>query len=141
MTDQLADSAARLFTAHVNKGVLHQAGQGRFPQALWDAVVEAGFTAALLPEEAGGFGATVAEAMRVLQISAEHTAPIPLAETMLAGWLLASGARGCMDPGPGAQGRRADPGAKRRGLAPVRHRAPDTLGTRCRRDGRVDSRA
>ena len=89
MTDQLADSAARLFSIHVNKEVLHQAGQGRFPRALWDAVVEAGFTGALLPEEAGGFGATVAEAMRVLQISAEHTAPIPLAETMLAGWLLA----------------------------------------------------
>ncbi len=89
MSDQLADSATRFFASHVTKDVLRDASEGRFPRPLWDAVVEAGFTASLLPEAAGGFGATVAEAMRILQISAEHTAPIPLAETMLAGWLLA----------------------------------------------------
>ena len=89
MSDQLADSAQRLFSQHVDKSVLKAAEQGIFPRALWDAVTEAGFTAALLPEEAGGFGATVPEALRLLQIAAEHTAPIPLAETMLAGWLLA----------------------------------------------------
>ncbi len=89
MTDQLADSAERLFAAHCGKGVLKQAEGGVFPAALWNAVVEAGFAAALLPEDAGGFGATVAEAMQILQVSAVHCAPIPLAETMLAGWLLA----------------------------------------------------
>ena len=89
MSDQLADSAQRLFSQHVDKDVLKAAETGVFPQALWDAVVAAGFTAALLPEAAGGFGASVAEALRLLQIAAEHTAPIPLAETMLAGWLLA----------------------------------------------------
>ena len=89
MTDQLVDSAQRLFAQHVTADVLRDAKTGVFPQALWDAVVEAGFTAALLPEKAGGFGATVPEALRLLQVSAEHTAPIPLAETMLAGWLLA----------------------------------------------------
>ena len=90
MTDQLVESAQRLFAAHCGKEVLKRAGEGVFPAALWGAVVEAGFTAALLPEEAGGFGATTAEAMRILQTSAEHCAPIPLAETMLAGWLLAA---------------------------------------------------
>lgn len=89
MNDQLADSAQRLFSLHVDKTVLRAAEGGVFPQSLWDAVVEAGFTTALLPEAAGGFGATAAEALRILQIAAEHTAPIPLAETMLAGWLLA----------------------------------------------------
>ncbi len=89
MSDQLADSAQRLFSQYVDKDVLKAAEKGVFPQALWDAVVDAGFTAALLPEAAGGFGASVAEALRLLQIAAEHTAPIPLAETMLAGWLLA----------------------------------------------------
>ena len=89
MDDQLADSAERLFAAHCGPEVLKAADSGTFPQALWDAVTEAGFTASMLPEEAGGFGATIPEAMRLLQISAAHAAPIPLAETMLAGWLLA----------------------------------------------------
>ncbi|MGI4946240.1 MAG: acyl-CoA dehydrogenase family protein [Janthinobacterium lividum] len=89
MSDQLADSAERLFGGHIDKALLREAETGRFPQALWDEVTAAGFTAALLPEEAGGFGATVTEAMRILQISASFNAPLPLAETMLAGWLLA----------------------------------------------------
>ena len=89
MGDELADSAGRLFGAHVDKAVLRAAGEGRFPAALWTAVAEAGYTAALLPEAAGGFGATVAEALRLVRIAAEHAAPVPLGETMLAGWVLA----------------------------------------------------
>ncbi len=89
MSEQLEDSAERLFAEKTTREVWRSAEQGQFPQALWDAVTEAGFTAALLPEGAGGFGATVAEAMALLRISAAHAAPIPLAETMLAGWLLA----------------------------------------------------
>ena len=90
MTDQLADSAERLFGTHASKDVLRSAETGAWPRALWDAVEEAGFTAALLPEAAGGFGATAAEALSLLRVAAAHAAPVPLAETMLAGWLLAS---------------------------------------------------
>lgn len=89
MSDQLADSAERLFATNTGKAVIRSAEDGAFPHALWAAVTEAGFTAALLPEHAGGFGATAAEAMSLLRIAAAHAAPIPLAETMLAGWLLA----------------------------------------------------
>ncbi len=89
MTDQLADSAERLFTAGLTRDVRRDAEAGAFPVALWQSVEEAGFAAALLPEAAGGFGATVAEAMGLLRVAAAHAAPIPLAETMLAGWLLA----------------------------------------------------
>ncbi len=89
MSDQLADSAERLFAANTGKAVIRAAEDGTFPQALWDAVTQAGFTAALWPEHVGGYGATVAEAMALLRIAAAHAAPIPLAETMLAGWLLA----------------------------------------------------
>ena len=89
MSDLLADSAERLFAAHIQKATRRSAENGEFPHSLWHAVTEAGFTAALLPEEAGGFGATVPEAMGLLRIAAAHAAPIPLAETMLAGWLLA----------------------------------------------------
>jgi acyl-CoA dehydrogenase len=89
MSDQLADSAERLFAMNTGKAVTRAAEDGAFPHALWNAVTEAGFTAALLPEHAGGFGATAAEAMSLLRIAAAHAAPIPLAETMLAGWLLA----------------------------------------------------
>ena len=48
MNDPLTDSAARLFAQHTGKAVLQSAGRGEFPWTLWDAVAEAGFTAALL---------------------------------------------------------------------------------------------
>ena len=89
MSDHLTDSAERLFAAHSDKATLKAAEDGTWPQALWDAVEAAGFCAAMLPEDAGGFGATVQEAMGLLRVAAAHAAPIPLAETMLAGWLLA----------------------------------------------------
>jgi len=89
MSDPLQDSAERLFALHTGRDVQRAADAGAFPQALWDAVTEAGFTTALLPEAAGGFGAITAEAMALLRIASAHAAPVPLAETMLAGWLLA----------------------------------------------------
>ncbi|HET9019801.1 MAG TPA: acyl-CoA dehydrogenase family protein [Acetobacteraceae bacterium] len=85
MTDPLTDAAERLFAAETGRAVLHEAEAGRFPHALWRAVTEAGFPAALLPET----GATVPEALSLVRVAAAHAAPIPLAETMLAGWLLA----------------------------------------------------
>lgn len=89
MSDALTESAARLFAVHGGAEVLKAADAGIWPAALWAAVEEAGFGAALLPEAAGGFGGTVQEAMGLVRVAAGHAAPIPLAETMLAGWLLA----------------------------------------------------
>ncbi len=82
MSDLLTDAAERLFAGRA-------ATEQGFDPALWAAVAEAGFAAALLPEDAGGAGTTVAEAMALLRTAAAHAAPIPLAETMLAGRLLA----------------------------------------------------
>jgi acyl-CoA dehydrogenase len=89
MSEELNDSATRLFATHAAKEVLRAAEAGTWPAALWDAVTQAGYTSALLPEEAGGFGATPVEALGLLRVAAAHAAPIPLAETMLAAWLLA----------------------------------------------------
>src|SRR6185312_4972389 len=55
----------------------------------WRAIEEAGLHRALLPESAGGFGVPVVDALGLLRIAGTHAAPLPLAETMLAGWLLA----------------------------------------------------
>jgi acyl-CoA dehydrogenase len=107
--DLLLDSAERLFTTHATKEVVKAAGTGVWPRALWRAVEEAGFCAAMLPEEAGGFGASVTDAVDLVRVAAFHTAPIPLPETMLGGWLLAHAGL-VVPPGPltVAPVRRAD---------------------------------
>ncbi len=45
---------------------------------------------ALVPEAAGGFGVAVADALSLLKVAGAYAVPLPLAETMLASWLLAS---------------------------------------------------
>ena len=87
--DLLHEAAERLFAAQCGAEVLRHADEGQFPRALWDAVARAGYADALVPEAAGGPGLEPADALSLLVSAGRHAAPVPLAETMLAGWLLA----------------------------------------------------
>src|ERR1700739_1549674 len=87
--DLLRASAARVFRAHCEPSVLAAAGQGLGPARAWAALEEAGLPRALLPEAAGGFGVAVTDALSLLRVAAGVALPLPLAETMLASWLVA----------------------------------------------------
>lgn len=85
----LLDTAERIFGAHCDRRLLDEAEAGGWPDTLWTALADAGLTAALLPEAAGGAGLGMADALGLLRPLARWSAPVPLAETMLATWLLA----------------------------------------------------
>jgi acyl-CoA dehydrogenase len=97
--DLLREAAERLFEKHCGAEAMRRADGGEFPQALWRALAEAGYPAALVPESAGGPGLEVADALSLLVSAGRHALPAPLAETMLAGWLLQ--AAGIALPGAG----------------------------------------
>ncbi len=84
----IRDTAERLFTDHCQREVLAAAGSGQWPAALWDAVEESGLTLALVSEEGGGAALPPLAALSLIDTAAEYAAPIPLAETMIAAWLL-----------------------------------------------------
>jgi acyl-CoA dehydrogenase len=86
--DMLRATAERVFALHATAAALREAESGAWPQAAWDAVAEAGLAQALLPESAGGFGIAVPDALSLLRTAGGHALPLPLAETMLATWLL-----------------------------------------------------
>ncbi len=85
----LRDTASRLFQEQCDATVLRAAEQGTWPAAAWNEVAAAGLHLALVPEAAGGFGVAVSDALTLLRVAGEHALPLPLAETMLASWLLA----------------------------------------------------
>jgi hypothetical protein len=57
-----------------------------------------------VPETAGGFGVPMPDALSLLKVAGAHALPLPLAETMLASWLL-DGARLDIPAGPLTSGR------------------------------------
>ena len=84
----LRETATRLFAAELTLAERRAAAGGVWPARLWAAVDAAGLPAALLPEAAGGFGLSIAEGLLPLGIAGNFAVPLPLAETMLAGWIL-----------------------------------------------------
>jgi acyl-CoA dehydrogenase len=63
--------------------------EGSWQSDLWNTLAELGVTAIGVPEEAGGVGGTIADAVAVVRVAAEFAAAVPLAETLLASWILA----------------------------------------------------
>ena len=86
----IREAAERLFEKHCGAETMRRADGGEFPQALWRALTEAGYASALVPESAGGAGLEMSDALSLLISAGRHAVPAPLAETMLAGWLLSA---------------------------------------------------
>ncbi len=89
-TRMLLESMSRLFEDKCTKQIIDAAETGVFAQGLWDAVAETGLPLAALPESAGGADAEWSDLFAALRVAGRHAAPIPLAETMLAGWAAAT---------------------------------------------------
>ncbi|HEY3065943.1 MAG TPA: acyl-CoA dehydrogenase family protein [Methylomirabilota bacterium] len=85
----LGDTVTRLFGDLVTKELIESAEKGTWPEALWRALEEGGLTLPLLPEAQGGAGGTWQDAHVVVRAAGRHAAPVPLAETIVASWLLA----------------------------------------------------
>jgi len=85
----LHDTVTRLFAEALTPEHLAEAETGVWLGTLWDAVESNGLTSAHLDEASGGAGASWLEAFVVARACGRHAVPLPVVETMLAGWLLA----------------------------------------------------
>lgn len=86
----LTETAEKLFTGLATPEVVNASEQGVWATNLWQAVEAAGLPRAAVPEDLGGSGGVLGDAFAVVGVAAAHSAPIPLAETVLAGWALSS---------------------------------------------------
>lgn len=85
----IVETADRVCADLCSPALVNAAEDGSWPAELWDAMQSTGLALAWVPEEAGGAGATLADGFAVARASARHAAPVPVAETLCAGWLLA----------------------------------------------------
>ena len=85
----VADTATRIFTDLADPQTVNRANDERWKDSLWRALNESGLTLAWIPEKLGGADGSLADGFEVLRVAGRFAAPVPLAETLLAGWLLA----------------------------------------------------
>src|SRR5437764_15478317 len=89
MSDNIiVDTAARIFADLCEPQTVNAAEEGRWPEELWNALEESGLTLTWVPDELGGAGAELSDGFAVLRVAGRFAAPVPLAETLMAGWLL-----------------------------------------------------
>ena len=85
----IVDITTRILRDLADPQTINNMSDEAWREPLWSALEEAGLTLAWVPEEMGGAGIPVAEGFDVLQVAGAFALPVPLAETLLAGWLLA----------------------------------------------------
>lgn len=97
----IIESTERILSDLCDPVTVNAAEDGQWPQALWDALEESGLVRAWIPEALGGVGADLADGFAIARRAAAHAAPIPVGETLLAGWLVGNAG---LSPPPGPMG-------------------------------------
>jgi acyl-CoA dehydrogenase len=106
----VAETARRIFSDLCGPQMLNRAADDSWMAPAWRALEEAGLPLAWVPEALGGGGAGPADGFAVLREAGRSAAALPVAETLLAGWLLARAGipspRGPLSCGPAREGDR-----------------------------------
>lgn len=84
----VAETAERIFADLADPQNINRDDKGGWKEPLWQALSEAGLPLSWVSEDCGGSGASLAEGFGVLSATGRFALSLPLAETMLAGWLL-----------------------------------------------------
>jgi acyl-CoA dehydrogenase len=85
----VVETAEKIFADLADPQTINHDKNGSWKAPLWQALTEAGLPLSWVPEACGGSGASLAEGFGVLGAAGRFAIAVPLAETMLAGWLLA----------------------------------------------------
>lgn len=88
----VVETAERIFTDLADAQTINADKTGSWKAPLWNALAEAGLTLAWVPEDCEGAGASLADGFGVLNAAGRFGIAMPLAETLLAGWLLSKAA-------------------------------------------------
>jgi len=106
--DIVAETAKRIFSDLCDPQTINRAADTGWKAPAWAALEEAGLPLAWVPDDLGGAGAGLAEGFAVVREAGRFAAPLPVTETLLAGWLLTqagvSAPAGPMSCGPTRDG-------------------------------------
>jgi alkylation response protein AidB-like acyl-CoA dehydrogenase len=84
----VADAARRLLQDFCDPQSVNNKADSAWAEPAWNALEEAGLTVTWVAEDYGGAGAGIADGFGVLREAGRFALALPLAETLLAAWLL-----------------------------------------------------
>jgi len=84
----VAELAARIFADLADPQTINRLDDGAWKVPFWRALSDAGLPLAWVPERLGGAGASLADGFAALGVAGRFAVAVPLAETLMAGWLL-----------------------------------------------------
>lgn len=88
MQEYIVDATNKILKKNVSKELIDASEQGEWSGKLWDTLVEAGLVSIGIDEELSGTGGDATDAFAVLRLAGKYAAPVPIFETIIAGWLL-----------------------------------------------------
>ena len=86
--DLIVDTARRILSDHCDPGAVNRAHDEAWKAPAWRALEDAGLTLAWVDEALGGAGGGLGDGFAIVRQVGRFAAALPLAETLLAGWLL-----------------------------------------------------
>lgn len=88
MKEMIIESTTKIMEKFSTKEVVNDAEKGIWASELWDSLAEYGMLNVGVAEELGGSGGDFEDALSILRLAGKYSAPIPLAETYMANWIL-----------------------------------------------------
>lgn len=96
----LQNTVSRLFSEQVDRDFLFEHEAKGWSQKLWELSTEMGIDLVLVPEDQNGVGGDWSDAYQIISAIGQYAVPLPLAETIIARWLLSlAGAEQLGGPG------------------------------------------
>ena len=89
MDDLLTDALRQLLADQCTPQLVREIEAGRPAAPFWKLLEESGFADAMVSEEMGGAGLSLADAFPLLELCGTYAVPVPLAETIVARAVLA----------------------------------------------------
>jgi acyl-CoA dehydrogenase len=86
--EMIIETTEKIMMKYSSKEVINSAEEGQWAGDLWNQLVNNGMITVAIPEELGGNGGDYSDALSILRLAGKYSAPIPIAETYIANWIL-----------------------------------------------------
>jgi len=88
LQELILQSTSKLLKENCTKELLDEVEAGKWPQDLWNTIVDSGLLQIGISEENGGAGGDFSDAFHLFKLIGEYAVPLPIFETIFINWII-----------------------------------------------------